>query len=58
MTEIIKIPASMGSLYGVLHAQPSSLLILSHGFGGSHTNHQDYADFFLSKGMSVFNLDF
>lgn len=58
MTEILKIPASMGSLYGVLHTQSSCLLILSHGFGGSHTNHQDYADFFLSKGMSVFNLDF
>ena len=58
MTEIIRIPASMGNLYGILRTQSSALLILSHGFGGSHTNHQDYADFFFSKGMSVFNLDF
>ena len=60
MTEIIYIPASMGKLYGILRTQaaPSPLLILSHGFGGSHTNHQDYEKFFYENGMATFNLDF
>lgn len=60
MTDIIHIPASMGRLYGILRAQPAPapLLILSHGFGGSHTNHQDYERFFFEHGLSTFNLDF
>lgn len=60
MTEITHIPASMGRLYGILRAQPSPapLLILSHGFGGSHVDHKDYTDFFYSKGLSVFSPDF
>ena len=60
MSEIINIPASMGNLYGILHTQtgPAPLLILSHGFGGSHTNHQDYEKFFFENGFATFNLDF
>ena len=60
MAEIIYVPASMGNLYGILRTQavPSPLLILSHGFGGSHTNHQDYEKFFYENGMATFNLDF
>ena len=60
MPEIIRTPASMGNLYGILRAQPAPapLLILSHGFGGSHTNHQDYEKFFFEEGLSTFNLDF
>ncbi len=60
MTEIIHIPASMGNLYGILRTQPTPapLVILSHGFGGSHTNHQDYEKFFFENGFATFNLDF
>ena len=54
------IPASMGKLFGVFQ-QPDNapaLIILSHGFNGSHLGNQDFADFFTSKGFATFCLDF
>lgn len=61
MQEVL-IPGSMGDIYGTLclpEAQgPMALAILSHGFGGDHTGHEDYADFFLSRGFAVYNYDF
>ena len=62
VNEALSIPASLGNLYGELHipasASPVPLIILSHGFGGNHTNHQDYTDFFFSYGYATFSLDF
>ena len=61
MTEII-IQGSMGNLYGILQLPgteaPYPLIILSHGFGGSHAGNQDYADYFTSHGFATFNFDF
>ena len=61
MTEII-IQGSMGKLYGILQLPgaeaPYPLIILSHGFGGSHVGNQDYADYFTSQGFATFNFDF
>ena len=61
MTEI-NIQGSMGNLYGILQLPgteaPYPLIILSHGFGGSHAGNQDYADYFTSHGYATFNFDF
>ena len=61
MTEII-IQGSMGKLYGILQfpgaEAPYPLIILSHGFGGSHVGNQDYADYFTAHGFATFNFDF
>ena len=58
----VMIPGSLGDIYGTLclpEAQgPMALVILSHGFSGDHTGHEDYAAFFLSKGFAVYNFDF
>ena len=52
----------MGKLYGILQLPgaetPYPLIILSHGFGGSHAGNQDYADYFTSQGFATFNFDF
>ena len=54
------IPGSMGKLYGNLQVtdEKAPLIILSHGFNGSHMGNQDFADFFASHGFSAFCLDF
>lgn len=61
MNEIL-IPGSMGDIYGILQLPetgvPVPLIILSHGFGGTHDGNQDYADYFLGQGFATFNFDF
>ena len=61
MTEI-NIQGSMGNLYGILQTpgtdEPLPLIILSHGFGGSHAGNRDYADYFTAHGFATFNFDF
>ena len=61
MEEII-IPGPNGNIYGVLQMAATEealpLIILSHGFGGNHTFSQDYADYFVSQGFAIYNLDF
>lgn len=61
MNEII-IPGSMGNIYGILQLPetdgPVPLIILSHGFGGTHDGNQDYSDYFLDQGFATYNFDF
>ena len=56
------IEASMGRLYGILQVPetegPVPLVILSHGLGGTHRSHMDYAAYFASNGLATFSLDF
>ena len=58
----MSLQGSMGRLYGVLQMPPTQtavpLVILSHGFGGNHKGHQDYADYFTEHGLATFNFDF
>ena len=54
--EELYLPGSLGDLYGILqmpsaHDGPVPLIILSHGFGGSHSGNLDYADYFVSNGF-------
>ena len=60
--EEIRLNGSLGALYGVLQlpdaAMPAPLIILSHGFGDSHSGNQDYADYFTAQGFATFNFDF
>ncbi|MBQ9010151.1 MAG: alpha/beta fold hydrolase [Clostridia bacterium] len=62
MTEELRIPGSLGDIYGILTVPdgvgPVPLVILSHGFGGNHRGHQDYADYFVARGFATFNFDF
>lgn len=57
-----RIPASLGSLYGVLRMPegngPVPLVITCHGFGGSHLGAMDYAAYFAAGGYAVFSPDF
>ena len=52
----------LGAVYGELHIPerelPIPLIILSHGLGGTHWDHLDYAHYFLEQGFAVFNFDF
>lgn len=61
MNEIF-IPGSMGDIYGILNIpeteSPVPLIILSHGFGGTHDGNNDYADYFLGQGFATYNFDF
>ncbi len=61
MTEI-SVKGSLGKLYGILQMPgaegPCPLIILSHGFGGSHAGNRDYADYFTAHGFATFNFDF
>ena len=61
MTEIT-LKGSLGRLYGVLQMPegrtPLPLIILSHGFGGTHEGHQDYTDYFTARGFATFSFDF
>ena len=57
------LPGSLGNLYGILqmpsaHDGPVPLIILSHGFGGSHSANLDYADYFASNGFAAYSMDF
>ena len=57
------ITGSSGQIYGELtlpaHADaPMPLVILSHGFGGNLVGNRDYADYFVSRGLAVYNFDF
>lgn len=58
----VSIPGSMGNIWGELQLPGAEgrqpLVILSHGFGGTHAGHQDYADFFTARGLATFNFDF
>ena len=60
--EIPMITGSLGKIYGELRVPKSGgavpLVILSHGFGGNLTGQRDYADYFLSRGLAVYNFDF
>ena len=53
---------SLGDLFGVLRIPegegPFPLVILSHGFGGSHAGSEDWAKRFAELGMASFALDF
>ena len=56
------ITGSMGNIYTVLKMPeadgPVPLIILCHGFGGSHAGNLDYADFFAAGGFAACSLDF
>ena len=58
----VNIIGSMGRIYGVLERpegeSPAPLVILSHGFGGSHEGNADYAARFRARGLATFNFDF
>ncbi len=60
--EELRIDASLGRLYGILTVPdsdgPVPLIIISHGFNGTHRDKQDYADWFAEQGFAVFSLDF
>ncbi len=60
--EELSIPGSMGDIYGVLRMPedegPVPLIILCHGFGGSHIGNLDYVSFFASNGFAAFGMDF
>ncbi|MCR5136874.1 MAG: lysophospholipase [Oscillospiraceae bacterium] len=60
--EEIWIDGSLGKLYGILELPdtdaPFPLIILSHGFDGTHADKQDYADWFVEQGFAVCSLDF
>lgn len=60
--EEIRLQGSMGELYGELKLPgadgPVPLVILSHGFGGSHRWNRDYADALTEAGYATFNFDF
>ena len=60
--EECRIPGSMGDIYTVLKMPeadgPVPLVILCHGFGGSHVGNLDYADFFAAGGFAACSLDF
>lgn len=60
--EQINIRGSLGNLYGELQIpegeEPRPLVIMSHGFGGTHAGHQDYANYFSSRGLATFSFDF
>ena len=61
MSEVI-IRGSLGNLWGELNlpegAGKPPLVILSHGFGGTHQGQQDYADYFLSRGLATYSFDY
>ena len=61
MCELV-LRGSMGKIYGELRlpegSGPLPLVILSHGFGGNHAGHQDYADYFNSRGLATYSFDF
>lgn len=61
MSEVI-IRGSLGNLWGELNlpegAERPPLVILSHGFGGTHAGHRDYADYFVRRGLATYNFDF
>ena len=56
------IHGSLGNLFGVLSVPdtdgPVPLVILCHGFGSNMQGHQDYTDYFFSRGLAVFSFDF
>ena len=57
------LPGSLGNLYVILKTPPAPdgpvpLILLSHGFGGSHSGIRDYADYFVSNGFAACSLDF
>ena len=58
----VSMPGSLGRIYGILRfpasAAPCPLIILSHGFGGTHQGVDDYACFFVEHGFAAFNFDF
>lgn len=58
----IEIRGSMGSIYGELRVPEAEgrlpLVIMSHGFGGTHSGHQDYADFFNARGLATYSFDY
>lgn len=60
--ETVYIPASLGNLFGILQTPPTDepvpLVILCHGFGGSHIGNLDYMRYFVSNGFAAFSLDF
>lgn len=60
--EQIHISGSLGNLYGELQIPgdegPWPLVIMSHGFGGTHAGHQDYANYFSSRDLATFSFDF
>ncbi len=54
---------SLGDLYGILQMPsvregPVPLIVISHGFGGSHSGNLDYADYFVSNGFAAYCMDF
>ncbi len=60
--ETIRMPGSLGTLYGVLQMPasrgPVPLVILSHGFGGNFRGSMDWADCFTGLGFATFAFDF
>lgn len=61
-TEEMNIKRDETNLYGQLYRPEGitdpSLVILSHGFGGSHRDLEDYAETFAENGIAAFTFDF
>ena len=60
--ENLSVPGSLGNIWCLLKVPdgdgPFPLIILCHGFGGSHIGNIDYADFFVSRGFAACSPDF
>ncbi len=60
--EILMIRGSLGSIYGELGIPARQgrvpLIILSHGFGGTHAHNTDYAAYFRAQGFATYSFDF
>lgn len=61
-SEEVLINASLGKMYGILTIPETEgkvpLIIISHGFDGTHADKLDYADYFTRRGFATYSPDF
>lgn len=60
--EEVSIGGSLGAIYGVLQTpettEPTTLVIMSHGFGGNHRPLKGYGEFLARNGFATYCFDF